>query len=756
MIFRQNSRRFFGRLSAWLLIFSLLSPVTLFAQTTKVPDDVRKIYKKMSNGQELTPAEQKRIEEFQAGKSEAELERIAEELEKDADFRKEVDAAKKESEESEEEPLPQPNPKVNLARETAPVEAGFLVLVKAVQSESGAKIKETEKAEIDKAVSQLKNAAQISNLGMIYLMSDKPEEVSKAVYLAATSVIKDPKDAADISNLGVALKNNEDYARSLKVLLYADKLQTNSPVILSNLGWTLAYLGDFPTAKMRFNAALAFKKDYPNALEGLGILAQAEKDFRTADKYLRANLLRRFSPAGAKAIKKNDEAKRSEKTRQEAEEIKNDPNTYNPKPVPPGAPVNPESVDGARWSDAIWSPFDKPSQTFERLPVPDFINGDIETAHREGKNDKDYYLARRAVVSQESAAFTRAMQSLPDDVLRPQPRVEGNSIVFPRSYEKEFYALRDLENVFYRRSAIRFQNFDKQRNYIFALSQDWNGAWTKGISGAEVCRRHLRYSLGNHATYYQNWQEFYQKSLDDMDKFYRASAFWIQRIVNPQLREYANLRRDVIIRLHYHHLLASWGSWSSFIRTTPCEQVDNPQSRWTVEQLVAKNGKLKIFAEPNGDCHVPTGNVDAGFIALDADCEKLKITFGAGAKISLERKFGEKEADDVTTFRIAGGISKSLDINLKGETIGSIEGKAEGSYFIQAQNGRVIDHGAEGTIGVEGKIGDADVAEIVINAGLDGRITAQSGAKVSAKETSVEIGGKGIDYINDNQPIGIK
>lgn len=756
MIFKQNFRRFSWQFSIWLLIFSFLSPLFVFAQTTKVPEEVKKIYKKMSSGQELTPAEQKRIEEFQSGKSEAELERIAEELEKDADFRKDVDAAKKAAEESEEEPLPKPNPSVNLAREIAPSEAGFLILVKAVQSESAAKIKEAEKAEIDKTVSQLKNAAQISNLGMIYLMSDKPEEVSKAVYLAATSVIKDLKDAGNISNLGVALKNGEDYDRSLKVLLYADKLQTNSPVILSNLGWTIAYLGDFPTAKMRFNAALAFKKDYPNALEGLGILAQAEKDFRAADKYLRANLLRRFSPASAKAIKKNEEAKQSEKTRQEAEEIKNDPNTYNPKPVPPGAPVNPDSVDGARWSDAIWSPFDKPSRTFERLPVPDFINGDIEIAHREGRNDKDYYLARRAVVSQESAAFTRAMQSLPDDALRPQPRAEGNSIVFPRSYEKEFYALRDLENIFYRRSAIRFQNFDKQRNYIFALSGDWNGAWTKGLSGAEVCRRHVRYSLGNHATYYQNWQEFYQKSLDDMDKFYRVSAFWIQRIVNPQLREYANLRRDVIVRLHYHHLLASWGSWSSFIRTTPCEEVDNPQARWTVEQLVAKNGKLKTFPEPNGDCHVPTGNVDAGFIALDADCEKLKITFGAGAKISLERKFGEREADDVTTFRITGGISKSLDINLKGETIGSVEGKAEGSYFIQAQNGRVIDHGAEGTIGVEGKIGDADVAEIVINAGLDGRITAQSGAKVSAKEASVEIGGKGIDYINDNQPISVK
>ena len=56
----------------------------------------------------------------------------------------------------------------------------------------------------------------------------------------------------------------------------------------------------------------------------------------------------------------------------------------------------------------------------------------------------------------------------------------------------------------------------------------------------------------------------------------------------------------------------------------------------------------------------------------------------------------------------------------------------------------------EGSAGVTGTIGNDAAATISIGAGLEGRITAQSGAKVSAREPSVELGGKALDYLPRN------
>jgi|GEM_PF-6809371 len=730
-----------------LMVFSLL-PAAGFAQDPKlkVPDDVKKIIRKLSSGQDLTAEEQKKLDEFQAGKSEEELDRIGEELLKDKDFVDDVKKSQVSAQRREGDDLPRPDATVALGREVPPAEDAFLAIVRAVQAEAAGKITAADRSQLDKSVADLKSAPQVSNVAMVYLFNDEAEPLNKALYLAATSVLADPKDAADISNLGVALKNAEDYRRSFKVLLYADQLQPQSPVILSNLGWTIAYLGDFATAKARFNVALLLDPEYANAMEGLGTLAQVEHDSATASKYLLASLLRHFSPTAAKAEAKNKQAPMQRRAKEEAEKIKQNPIS---KPQPPAStePEDPDTYEGARWADAIWSPFDQPRQSFDKPPVPDFIDGAIAKASQEGKNDEHYYAARTTLVNAQGEAFMRALAALPEDPLHPAPRVEGGQTVYPRSYEKEVFALRDLERMVILRSGIIRQNFDKEQTYLFSVG---HGIEIDNMGKADSCPPFAAFSNASHATYYQSWQAMYARTLPELDKYYRYSAYWIQAIADPKIREEENERRAYVVRALYHTLILDWGGWSSFINPGPCgSDKPKPEARGTVDELTAKNGKLKIFPEPYGSCHVPTGSIDGGFIALDATCESLKLTLkGEILKFSAERKFGEKESDDITTFRVTAGAEKALDLKLNGVKYGTGKLGAEVSYFIQTQNGHVLDQGVDSQIGFTGKINAGDDTQIVIKGGIDGRITAESGAKVSPQNASVSLSSAGVSGIS--------
>jgi tetratricopeptide (TPR) repeat protein len=725
-----------------VLLVSVL-PALAAQATAAIPAEIKTIMVKQMKGEAVTPSEQAKLAAFQDSKTSEELERIEQDVMSDKAVQEAVASALEKLATPEESPLPRPKA-VDFSRAAAPTASDYVALAVKIESEAAAAIPPADKASIDAALVRPSTAARRANVAMLFLMRDDRAAVSKALYVAAATAIDDPKDAIIANNLGVALKNNEDYERSLKVLLWAATLQARSPVIESNLGWTTAYAGDFPTAKRRFQAALSIDKDFVNALEGLGILGRVENDAKAA-RLLKQSLRARFSPAAAKAIKEQQDEQLSQRI---ASEVARDAARADSPLTPPSPAIDPETLEGARWSDAIWSPFDAPKQTFDRPPVPEFINGNVKIAEREGSLANDYYVARRETLGRHFSAFGAAIEALPKDVLRSAPTGAPDGMTYPRSYEKELFALSDLERILLRRMKVHFTNFGRKRDYLVAVGNDLFGmGFLKGMTSQEVCAKRVQFTMANHASYYQNWQVFYDKSLADMDRYYRYSAFWIHRIVDPRVRHYADLRRDFIVQTYYNSILHGWGQWSTFIYTGDCAGSPPVQARFTVEELLVKNSKLKTFPEPNGDCHVPTGELDGGIAAIEATCERLKLTFRAGVKLTIERSFGAKEADDVTTFRLSGGVSKSLDLEEGRLKAGAVEAKLEAAYFVQMQNGAVTDHGVEGAAGISGEIGNENAATITIGAGIEGRITAQSGAKVSAKEPSVEIGGKALDYL---------
>jgi hypothetical protein len=85
---------------------------------------------------------------------------------------------------------------------------------------------------------------------------------------------------------------------------------------------------------------------------------------------------------------------------------------------------------------------------------------------------------------------------------------------------------------------------------------------------------------------------------------------------------------------------------------------------------------IKVFPEPYGTCHVPQYKLSGGYgslsAATEAICDSLKVEFSAfGVYGGVDRKFGEKESDDVTTFYIGYGFKKALAVDVGGITRGA-------------------------------------------------------------------------------------
>lgn len=122
-----------------------------------------------------------------------------------------------------------------------------------------------------------------------------------AVYATSWSAKKNPDDALTANNLGVALKDMGEYRTAMAVLLYADRLQPNAPLVLVNRAWVHYELGDLDGAKPLFEKVALQAPALTSAQIGLGLVAYCRGDKTTAEKHFRKALEARMTPAMAAA-----------------------------------------------------------------------------------------------------------------------------------------------------------------------------------------------------------------------------------------------------------------------------------------------------------------------------------------------------------------------------------------------------------------------------------------------------------------------
>jgi len=191
----------------------------------------------------------------------------------------------------------------------APSRSDYVKLVEALFNEYGKKTSRY-RSQIDAVLLRAKADSDGANLGALF---EGLGAGDAAVYTTAWSAKRNPDDALTANNLGVALKDMGDYRKAMLVLLYADRLQPNAPLILVNRAWVHYELGDLDGAKPLFERVALKAPELTSAQIGLGLIAYCRGDKATAERHFRKALEARMTPAMAVAWRKaRGEEKRGE------------------------------------------------------------------------------------------------------------------------------------------------------------------------------------------------------------------------------------------------------------------------------------------------------------------------------------------------------------------------------------------------------------------------------------------------------------
>ena len=689
-----------------LSVLFLLLPTMLTAQK---PPEIQAIQDKMSRGEKPTPEEQKKMDDYLKSQSDK-LDKLMEKLKnikpKTVDLSKPVKLP-------DDDYLPKQNAAAHYNNAAAPSLSEYLALVKKYHDASSEQLTDI-KPKLDETLAKLKTANELSNLGMMTSMSakHKHDQSAAALYEVTAGAAKDAKDGVIAGNFGVLLKNAGEYEDSLKVLLYAEKLLPRYAVIQTNLGWTIAYLGDFFDAKTRFQKAVTLDAYDTKAYEGLGLLFRVEGNVPEAQKYLRMSLKKGFSIAAAKNLMLVDGK------------------------VDAVIAANPESVEadstaGMRLSDVL----EYPSKTaptssdgkLEFADTPDFFN--VSLAAVDHAEVKDLFLrydeTKKAEFQSANNAFYQAQQQLAP--IRSAPIRNGNTVAYPRSYEAEVFALTDMERIFSRRHLLRQTKMGKrfegeihlpivdkytaaERTFQSDYQQCARNEPCQDAAARKRCRAEVEIIKSFNGSFQILWAKYVQEDRADLKRFYEMETPWLREIADEKLRGFMNQRREFFIKAaDAVEELGVWGTWARDVHNNwsdDCGQ--DPPPKNTGNSL---RHTLKVFPDPSGECHVPTWSLGAGVgpfsASTTATCTKFELEFSAfDVYAGFDKKFGDKESDDITSYHL--GISESVGLKAEiGKTDrGELNGAIKSGVYVSFRNGEMVDHGFDGSIEGEASLGN--------------------------------------------------
>ena len=112
--------------------------------------------------------------------------------------------------------------------------------------------------------------------GMMEFMAGHPRCMGE--YLVCGGVLKDPNNPWAINDLGIMLRAEKQYKQAAQCFAYAYSFNDTFLLIKNNLAWSVAYYGDFTTAKKYFNEIVAILPHFDMAWEGLGMIAYQQGD----------------------------------------------------------------------------------------------------------------------------------------------------------------------------------------------------------------------------------------------------------------------------------------------------------------------------------------------------------------------------------------------------------------------------------------------------------------------------------------------
>jgi tetratricopeptide (TPR) repeat protein len=536
----------------------------------------------------------------------------------------------------------------------------------------------------------LQSVRKLAGIGGV-LISMGDDHNLACVYLAA-AVKAMPDDTLSVNNFGAYLRIIDSIKTSVPVLLYADKLYGESPIVLTQLGCSYLELGHGKEAESYLKEALQYNPGFGQAHTALcelyiqqGRLEEALLELFAGVKGMGASYSR---ASGNFNYLQQQADKAGENGNQSAKEAFWDETRNQIKPEDALAPLVP-SVD--------------------RLKMPTFSNCHKVADWMEGGG---YVAAVQAYGRMHNllVKFTKDFQQ----VHKEMPALPPNAVL--RDYPNERFALDCITEYFFRESEEAARDFDDAYDNIMdevdaeteaylQHKEQYTKEYIQCVEGCggepyciEECHRVYCTRECPAANIYNNnlqghWEDYlgrFNETVDRqkeiLDDLYEFSAQWFSKIDSPYWsRIYAYEIQRVALSVIINVYAANERPFRWLAHNdcgTDCSAFANPAPAppEDVEET-----------EPEGNECPEDKKLNIGLLicSIALDCESAEFGCSAGAAVSIKRNFKNKSTTTFLGVGAEGGLgfaraeatagvtmtrhdNGDLDVGVKGELTGTV------------------------------------------------------------------------------------
>ena len=562
---------------------------------------------------------------------------------------------------------------------------------------------------VQKAKFSPKSVKELASKGAELLTFGKDHNFA-CVYIAS-AVKAIPTDTLSVNNFGAYLRIIDSTAMSLPVLLYADSLYSESPVILTQIGCSLLELNDDVKAEKYLKLALKYNPDFGQAHSALC------EDYIRQGKFKDA-LTELF--AGVKNI--GASYQQASSANQQIQDSYNNSGSGN-------SGAGQDYLNDSKSNLKPPSQGTSPSNKNQRLKLPGFpdcktpeewiLGGGFSNAVMAYNSYVDYM----QTFSQEFSAVHKTLPQIPpNSVLRDYP----NERFALDCITEMFFNYSKNESVKYRKSIDEIvQRVNDAKELYIKNFSDYSKTLAECIKGckSEICFKEcerkfcekecpnankfneiLKNSYNDYRVAFSGTVGSQKKLLDDL---YNFTDSWFAKIESPYWsRIYAYEIRRVALSIAGNCYVAYQVAFQSPAMNscgTDCSIFAVPYKEKPDD--VSKDKTEGNDCPPIGKFKIPLAICELGL-----SCESIEFGCTAGVSASVKKNFKKKNTTVFLGVGIKGGLGL-VDVGAKA-----------GAVVTVSDNGEVADVGGKMDLNVSVGVGAAKVG-----ASASGEVTVMEG-----------------------------
>ena len=612
----------------------LLGTLPAQAQQAAVPPpDIVQLIQKLSKGQELTPAEEKKLDDWSnaQGGGGTSPGKTPGGVSAPAGGAASLLGASRDNDDLQ----PCPMPPSRAPNADVPDQKGYVALVTAIQARLKLKLNPAQFVTLEQNLSSKGKPQDASNVGLFLLTQNMG---SAGAYAISKSALKTPDDATYANNLGMALRGLGGAANlsdAEQVLLYAASQDKKSANIPTNLGWLALDQKRVDAAQTYFRAALVNNKGASQAQAGLGLIALCQGHPKAALPLFRGSLQNGFSDFAEAGVRSAEAVLgQSAKGQQTLAQ------------TPPLFP----DVKGVQAGDDVY------------WKLPPFDSSAVTDALPESKQPLQTYMSDLQGVLKGAQA--RSVQ---------QALADRHNL--DRAPTKAAFVLNDIATLTNARLDGPVQALAQAQIDASADLERIQNSATSFTCAAVTIRREQ--ALAVHTRFFPVYAASVHQIDAVLSDMWALGSPWIAKQKYSSDQAGANVQRVTIASSALGLAAQQASLYQGWLTSTmlPDFKKDSQNNSCPLKPAEVlhpiKLGKLKVF--PDKTCTLPSESMSLIFASYQADCTGIHLSFGEGPRFKLDYTFGKDWASDSLT--ITGGAGFVEGVTLAGGKANPLGGK---------------------------------------------------------------------------------